>query len=134
MKFQHIISISKDEIELKVTYTSNDLWKIIESVFHAGGLHLRYIFHFQKHIFLVKVSEFVFLNYLNLSSGIVKSNLVAKSLSGAVYKGCILSDDGLVLQTEFLLGVKDYDHEFRKESLKPYYERLFRCLMNTKRK
>lgn len=135
MYFKRIITLSNEEIKLKVSYSSVELWKIVESIFHGAGLHLRHIFDFQKHIFLVKVLELIFLNDLKGSTATVYARLAAKSPSGALYRGSIGTDSGeKILRAEFMLGVKEFDEVFKREHITPYYERLFRCLMDTKTK
>lgn len=131
MKFEKIIFISKDEIQLKVKFFSSNLWEFMESIFHAAGMHLRYILDFQKHVFLVKVSQLVFNKEVSESAGYVCVKLVSSSKNGALYRGQLYNGE-VLLSAKFILGIKDFDEMFKKSLIKPYYEEIFRCLISTK--
>jgi len=135
MKFQKILKVDSNNIELLCLFKGLDLWPKIEAIAQCMGLHLRYVLDFKMHLFLVKIKKLSFLKEINKNQGIVKAKLIAQGGGGYLYKGSLQDESNreTLMQGEFILGHIEYDDRFKKDFIVYHFKGLFECLMNTKR-
>ncbi len=143
MRLRKIVSIDRDRIEILSDFFSPSYWLKIEAMAQTLGLHLRYILDFQQHVFLVKIRRILILRELNtIKTGIIQGRKIAQSQGGALYRGLLFADCGdkigeqlegdpiCCVRGEFILGHREFDASFKKQTIISHFKGLFRCLKN----
>ena len=106
-------------------------YKAIEFLAQTGAFHLRYINKFNKHVFLLSVSSFKYTNNECLSGKYqLKGEISAKSDFACSYKFTCKIGSCEKITGDFMFALKNYDNVYKKNILKPYYKKVFLCLLN----
>jgi hypothetical protein len=111
------------------SYIDSENYLLLESLAQLAALHVRNNVNFEKHAFLLKVNHFE-LNCEGRLNGLYKLNceLTGHSNNGFLYSVNALSEKNDVLKGELLIGVIEYNSDFKTKDLKEYYKKVFRCL------
>ena len=121
-----------------ITATANPMGEgdyfIVEALAQCGAFHARYVTEFERHAFLLSVRKLDLLldapPEKQLSVSAIKTGGSDNAVHYAV-SAAVANDDGSlpVASGDFTIALADYGGRFRKDILKPYYEKAFACLL-----
>lgn len=98
----------------------------LEAMAQVAALHVRQIFRFERHAFLLRVyhwqppagdcleGEFM-----------IRAGLCSHSSSAFRYDVAALGPDDVDFNSSLLIGTREYDERFPKDILKAHYQRLW---------
>lgn len=101
----------------------------IETLAQAGALHVRYLTHFAKHAFLLKINHYA-AEDVRCPPGayVIKAALVSSSKTAYSYQVRAEKEGIAVCCGSFLFATVEYGDSFRKEELEQHYRKVFSCL------
>lgn len=103
----------------------------LESLAQLGAFFVRNLTGFSKHIFLLKIARCVLPTRPVLSGEyILSGDLVSRSDSAFLLRVKSEIEGKTVMEGELLFGSVDYDHNFKRKTLRNHYRKVFSCLLN----
>ncbi len=122
------------EIIGSVSFTNSPIYVGLEALAQLGGYHVRYLTNFERHAFLLKINRCMLPGQSMVNGGyMLHGALVSRSMSAFSYNIQAKKGGVIKMQGEFLYATIDYDHNFKKDILKEYYQKAFSCLKNDMR-
>lgn len=101
----------------------------MECLAQLGALHVRSLWDFSKHAFLLKVERFSLPGKGRIPGELALfGNLVARSQAAFSYDLGAQGEGEEVCSGRFVFSVKDYDDRFCKAILRKRYKEIFACL------
>ncbi len=127
-RIQHV---SARRIKAIVTFAQSPSYSLVESMAQLAAMHVRYRSDFDRHVFLLKIQSCELPQRPSLDGDV---DLAAERLSHSShafgYQVSALMPDGESFGAELLIGSREYDRQFRRENLHPYYQKRFEALLN----
>lgn len=124
-----ITEVAADSISGEAELTGADPTLLVEAMAQLGGIHIRAGSDFRKHAFLVKVANAdVPAGRLPDGTYTVRGTVVSRSESAFAYRMEAGMQPGVLIQGDFLLGVVEYNDEFRQDLLQRHFREVFACL------
>ena len=120
--------VGPDQIKGRKQFLHMPVYTAIESLAQLGALHVRYMNHFKKHAFLLKINQ-VTCNSTQLKDGEYHLNGSLESSSSNAFLYTLRAEnkqDGII--GRFTFAVSDYSTEFNQDILEDHYSQVFQCL------
>jgi hypothetical protein len=101
----------------------------LESLAQLGAYHIRHLTDFSRHVFLIKIAHCC-LPPEKIMEGeyVLSGNLFSQSNSSFFYRLKAEKAATTLMEGEFLFASVDYDHNFKKDTLRRHYAEVFSCL------
>ncbi len=126
-----ITRIDADHINGRSVFSSASPYLGIEALAQLGALHIRYLNDFQKSVFLLKIAECRLVPWTLLDGGhILSGRMTGQSSAAASHHLKLVKEDQVLMEGEFMFGIRDYDEQFRRHILEPHYRERFSCLLS----
>lgn len=126
-----ITDAGADFISGEVKLYGADPTLLLEAMAQLGGMHIRSGSDFQKHAFLVKITNTVIpADRLPDGTYTMKGTIVSRSASAFSFRMEAGIEQEVLIRGDFLLGVVDYDSEFKEDLLQKHFREVFACLRN----
>jgi hypothetical protein len=126
-----ITDAGADFIYGEVALSGADPTLLVEAMAQLGGMHIRSGSDFQRHAFLVKITN-ALIPVERLPDGMytLKGTVVSRSESAFAYHIEAGMQPEVLIRGDFLLGVVDYNSEFKEDLLQKHFREVFACLRN----
>ena len=126
-----IIQAEKQCIQGIKTFNNEPAYLGIESLAQLGAFHVRCITDFQRHAFLLKISQCLIPSQMDLIGTYhLWGDLVSRSESAFSYELRAEKEWRVQMEGTFLFATVDYDSHFKQEILQKHYRDVFSCLQN----
>jgi hypothetical protein len=125
-----VTEVGNNRIEGLKRFADDPAYQGIEALAQLGALHVRFLNHFDRHAFLLKIDRCTGPNR-SLNGGLVLSGkLIHHSKRAFSYHLEACFERHAVVEGDFLFAVIDYDETFKKQFLKSHFQKKFLCLQN----
>jgi hypothetical protein len=110
-------------------FSNAPIYSGLESLAQLGAYHIRHLTDFSRHVFLIKI-EHCCLPQEKIMEGeyLLSGNLLSQSNSSFFYRLKAEKAATTFMEGEFLFASVDYDHNFKKDTLRRHYAEVFSCL------
>jgi len=103
----------------------------LESLAQLGAFHVRRLIDFSRHVFLLKIVNCSLPAGHGLNGEYALSGKIINRSDAAFLSRLRAEREGeKAIEGDFLYASIDYDTNFRKETLRHHYRKLFSCLQN----
>lgn len=124
-----ITDVAADSIAGEVELNGADPTLLVEAMAQMGGMHIRAGSDFRKHAFLVKIANAdVPADRLPDGTYTIRGTIVSRSESAFAYRMEAGIHPAVLIRGDFLLGVVEYNDEFRQDLLQKHFREVFTCL------
>jgi hypothetical protein len=124
-----ITDVAADSISGEVELNGADPTLLVEAMAQMGGMHIRAGSDFRKHAFLVKIANTdIPAGRLPDGTYAIRGTVVSRSESAFAYRMEAGIQPGVLIHGDFLLGVVEYNSEFRQDMLQKHFREVFACL------
>ncbi len=126
-----ITDVGSDFISGEVKLSNADPTLLLEAMAQLGGMHIRSGSDFRKHAFLVKITNAaVPSDRLPDGRYALRGTVLSRSESAFAYRMEAGIEPEVLIRGDFLLGVVDYNSEFKEDLLQKHFREVFACLRN----
>jgi len=113
------------------SFTNAPVYLGLESLAQLGAFHVRYLIGFERHAFLLKITQCLMPVQAQLNGTFTLSGrLLNMSSSAFSHKLQAEKGDNVIIEGELMFATVDYDQSFKKEALQDHYRNIFSCLKN----
>jgi hypothetical protein len=124
----HIHDLSKAGLVAHSRSVQLNAFTLLESVAQAASFHARSLINLAQHTFLAEFSSVSIQPLPSASSVDIRVTCCASSQHALQYDCTASHDDTVVCSAQLLIGLREYDNQFRKDLLIPHYSRILQCL------
>jgi hypothetical protein len=123
---ERLVDVRRTAMVATVQFERAPLFHGVEAMAQLGALHTRHRLDFQRHAFLLKVTQCDLPDMDCLEGSFyVKARLNSQSNSAFDYTTKLLGGHQEILRAELLIGTAPYDDRFQKVLLQVHYQRWF---------
>ena len=113
------------------TFSNAPVYLVLESLAQLGAFHVRYLTGFERHAFLLKITQCLMPAQEKIDGTYTLSGkLVSRSTSAFSHIVQAGKGDRIQIEGEFIFATVDFDQSFQKEKLMDHYRSVFSCLLN----
>ncbi|MEN6318808.1 MAG: hypothetical protein ABFD82_08670 [Syntrophaceae bacterium] len=126
-----ILDINTSHIMATRFFSNTPVYSGLESLAQLGAYHVRHLTGFTRHVFLIKIAHCCLPPEKVLEGEYVLSGgLISQSNSSFFFRLKAEKSEETIMEGEFLFAAVDYDHNFKKDTLRRHYAEVFSCLQS----
>ena len=124
-----VLDVSISHIEGTRYFSNAPIYSGLESLAQLGAYHVRHLTGFSRHVFLIKIAHCCLPPEKILEGEYVLSgDIISQSNSSFFCRLKAEKAGRTLMEGEFLFAAVDYDHNFKKDTLRRHYAEVFSCL------
>ena len=126
-----ILDVNISRIVATRFFSNTPVYSGLESLAQLGAYHVRHLTGFTRHVFLIKIAHCCLPPEKVLEGECVLSgDLISQSDSSFFFRMKAQQSEETFMEGEFLFTAVDYDHNFKKDTLRRHYAEVFSCLQS----
>lgn len=126
---RRITDVSSRRMQADARFAQWPVYTGLEAMAQLAALHVRHSLAFERHAFLLKVGYCDLPVSETLDGDFsLTADRVSQSSQTFSYRVAAKGPEDIAMQSELLIGTKEYDKHFRKDRLKHHYRKLFEAL------